>query len=213
MGKFIDLTGRTFGRWKVIERVDNDKFNRVCWLCECQCEKKTKKIIMAQYLTSGDSKSCGCLNHDNLIKRNTTHGKSKSKLYQTWKNIKKRIYNKNSPDYPDYGGRGINLYKEWEQFEPFMEWALSNGYKEGLTIERKNVNKDYCPENCCWIPMKEQAKNKRTSKQIEFNGQIHILSDWSKITNIPYKTLMKRIYKLNWSVEKALTTPPRKMSK
>ena len=116
-------------------------------------------------------------------------------------------------DNPDYGGRGINLYKEWEQFEPFMEWALNNGYKEGLTIERKNVNKDYCPENCCWIPMKEQAKNKRTSKQIEFNGQIHILSDWSKITNIPYKTLMKRIYELNWSVEKALTTPPRKMSK
>lgn len=122
--------------------------------------------------------------------------------------MKRRVLNPNNKGYQDYGGRGIKICDEWiSSFESFYAWAMNNGYKEGLTIERKNVNGDYCPENCCWITRKEQARNKRNTKWLEFNNERKTAKEWSKELGINYYTLMRRLNFYHWTVEKTLTTP------
>ena len=122
--------------------------------------------------------------------------------------MKRRVLNPNNKGYQDYGGRGIKICDEWiNSFESFYTWATNNGYKEGLTIERKNVNGDYCPENCCWINRKEQARNKRNTKWLEFNNERKTAKEWSKELGINYYTLMRRLNFYHWTVEKTLTTP------
>lgn len=96
----------------------------------------------------------------------------------------------------DYGGRGIKICDGWlKSYESFRDWAYSNGYKEGLTIERKDVNGNYEPSNCEWIPFEEQANNRRTTVWVEFNGEKHSLMEWSKKLNINYGTLHSRYYR------------------
>lgn len=210
MGKFIDLTGQTFGRLKVIERVENDKFNKVCWLCECQCEKKTKIIVTTGRLRRKDTQSCGCLHKEKFIAMSTKHGKRYSKLYNIWNNMKARTSNPNNDRYENYGKRGIKVCEEWAiDFSTFYDWAINNGYKEGLSIERKDVNGNYCPENCEWIQLKDQAKNKTNTHYIEYNNKTQSLTEWSKETGIPFDTLRARIVTLGWSIDKALETPAR----
>jgi hypothetical protein len=107
-----------------------------------------------------NTKSCGCLKHMPVLK----HGYSKTRIYKTWIGIKKRCFNKKSKSFVYYGGRGITMSNDWLEFENFRKWAESNGYTDNLTIERKNVNGNYEPNNCEWIPFSEQAKNKRPPK-------------------------------------------------
>lgn len=121
--------------------------------------------------------------------------------------MKRRVLNPNNIGYQDYGGRGIKICDEWLVYENFNNWAINNGYKEGLSIERKNVNGDYCPENCCWIARKEQASNKRNTKWLEFNNERKTAKEWAKEFGINYHTLMRRLNSYHWTVEKALTTP------
>jgi hypothetical protein len=127
-----------------------------------------------------------------------------------------RCYNKESNGYDNYGGRGIVVCDEWKNsYDSFKAWALSVGYDEGAnafdcTIERIDVNGNYCPENCCWKNIKEQANNKRTNHIVEYNGEKHTLSEWSEILSIPYTTLQSRICTYKWDVEKAFTTPSKK---
>ena len=210
MSKLKDLTGMTFGRWKVIERKGSDKYGYALWFCECQCENKTKKLIRSSALISGESKSCGCLQKELAIIQNTTHGKTNSHLYSIWRGMRDRIFNKNARCYKDYGGRGIEICEEWLNFENFYEWSINNGYQDGLTIERKDVNGNYCPENCKWATMKEQANNRRTNHFIEFNGKNQSMSYWAKEINIPYQTLKSRINSMGWEIERALTAPVNK---
>ena len=213
MSKLKDLTGMTFGRLKVIERVENHKNRHVMWLCECQCEEKTLRVVDSEHLLSGHTKSCGCLAREKSRERATTHGKHNTKIYKTWKNMKERVLNPNNTRYKNYGERGIKICDEWkDSFESFYNWAMNNGYKEGLTIERKNVNGDYCPENCEWITFEEQRHNKtkNSTHWIEYNGQKLTMKQWSELLNINYKTLENRINKYHWSIEKALTTPTKK---
>lgn len=210
MSKLKDLTGMTFGKWKVIERKGSDKYGYALWLCECQCEKRTKKLIRSSALISGESKSCGCLQKELAIIQNTTHGKTNSHLYSIWRGMRDRIFNKNARCYKDYGGRGIKICDEWLNFENFYEWSINNGYQDDLTIERKDVNGNYCLENCKWATMKEQANNRRTNHFIEFNGKNQSMSDWAKEINIPYQTLKSRINSMGWEIERALTTPVNK---
>ena len=121
--------------------------------------------------------------------------------------MKRRVLNPNNIGYQDYGGRGIKICDEWLVYENFNNWAINNGYKEGLSIERKNVNGDYCPENCCWIARNEQASNKRNTKWLEFNNERKTAKEWAKEFGINYHTLMRRLNSYHWTVEKALTTP------
>lgn len=141
------------------------------------------------------------------------HGMSNTPLYRAWDSMKARCYRKTTAPYKRYGGRGIKVCDEWKyDFIAFKDWALANGYVEGLSLDRIDVNGNYEPSNCRWVSMKEQENNKRNNFRIEYNGKTHTMSEWSDIMGIPPMVLQHR-FKRGWSVEKALTTKKRKYKK
>lgn len=203
MSKRIDLTGMQFGNWIVkdfigVREVGNSKVKKAFWLCECQCEKKTLREIPTDSLKSGNSKSCGCEKTKALVKRSTKHGfarrgKNGTGIYHVWYAMINRCKNKNDKRYIDYGGRGICVCDKWaDSFIAFKDWAFSNGYKEGLTIDRINNDGDYEPSNCRWTDYKTQANNKRGCRYVEIDGEIHTVMQWCEILDIPYSTVMGR---------------------
>lgn len=137
------------------------------------------------------------------------HGLSKTRLYRIWAGMKTRCSNKNRLAFADYGAKGISVCDEWKTFEPFHEWALRSGYEDNLTIERKDINIGYCPENCEWIPRGDQNKNTHRNVLVTFKGETMIVSDWARRTGLPVGRLSHRL-RCGWSVERALTTPLRK---
>lgn len=211
MGKLNNLTGMTFGRLQVIKRAGSNKNKQALWLCECQCEKKTKLIVIGSDLLRGHTQSCGCLQREIVCNIKTKHGQSFTALHNIWTNMKQRVCNKKCEAYQNYGGRGIKICDEWiNSFESFYTWATNNGYKEGLTIERKNVNGDYCPENCTWASKLTQTRNRRNTQQVYYKNELKPLSQWCDELNLPYNTIRARINTYHWSIEKAFTTPIRR---
>ena len=197
-----DLTGKRFGRLTVIEEAGRDKFKRVLWKCRCDCGNE----IVTAYgnLMNGDTKSCGCLAHDILMKRNVTHGDSHSRLYGIYKNMLTRCYTKSDGHYERWGGRGIKMCDEWKNdYLSFKAWAEANGYNDSLTIERIDNNGDYCPENCKWITLKQQARNKRNNRFLTYNGETKCLGEWCELYNIPRTTLWNRVDR-GWTPEECL---------
>ena len=150
-----------------------------------------------------------------LAKKNfTTHGKRNTRLYNIWCCMKKRCYNPNYTYYENYGGRGIKVYSKWRNdFESFYKWSMSHGYSDDLTLDRKNNDKGYYPFNCRWVNRRVQNSNSRNCHYLEYKGETHTISEWSNIVDIPMKTIHLRITRLNWSVERALTTPVQKHRK
>lgn len=137
--------------------------------------------------------------------RKTTHGQTNTKLYHIWTSMKKRCYNKNSQNYSHYGGRGIKICQEWrDDFMNFYNWAMNNGYKEGLTIDRTDVDKDYSPSNCQWANWKTQQRNRTNTRYITINDETRSLSEWCEILSLNYKRVYQRLYRDHWSIEKAL---------
>lgn len=155
-----NLVGKRFGKLTVIERAGESKSGNVKWLCECDCGNKT--IVVGSFLKNGNTRSCGC----GKIK----HREKDKRLYSVWANMKNRCYNPHDIAYHIYGGRGIRVCDEWRtDFDAFKSWAIENGYdKDALygkcTIDRIDVDGDYCPSNCRWVDMKTQAQNKRRRK-------------------------------------------------
>lgn len=208
MSNFQDLTGIKFNRLTVISRAENQGKNTT-WLCECDCG--IRKIVRASSLKNGVVQSCGCLYREKIGSLNRTHGDTGTKLYNAWLNMKARCYRPSAREYQNYGGRGITVCKEWkERYETFRDWAITHGYADNLTLDRKDVNGNYCPENCCWISNKEQQNNKRNNVVYEFNGEVKTLAQWAESIGISSNALKKRIRK--WGVAKALTTPKMKGS-
>lgn len=129
------------------------------------------------------------------------------RLWSIWNGMKRRCLRPNEPRYKDYGGRGITLAQEWLNFDNFAEWALSHGYTDELTIERIDVDGNYCPENCKWITRLEQCKNKRDTLWVMYHGKKVRLQDLAETAVVSYDTVHDRIYKRGWDIERALTTP------
>lgn len=123
----------------------------------------------------------------------------------------KRCHKPNFERYSDYGGRGIEVCLEWRNsFENFRDWAMENGYKENLTIDRIDTNGNYEPSNCRWSTYKVQGNNTRRNHFIEFNGECHTMAEWAEIKGMKLQTLSNRINQYGWTIEKALTEPVRK---
>ena len=165
MSKVKDLTGQTFGRLKVLERAGSNKYGRALWLCKCDCGKITVKT--GKLLLNGHCKSCGCGEYENRVNNVTSHRLSNIRLYTIWQGMKQRCYYPKHKDYHNYGGRGIKICKAWlNDFVNFYKWALDNGYRDDLTIDRIDVDGDYTPNNCRWATWREQRLNQRPIKRV-----------------------------------------------
>ena len=200
MSKFIDLTGKRFNKLTVLKRVPTD--NGVTrWECACDCGNTT--IVRGSNLKNGSVKSCGCLLH----KKHDTSHLSHTRLGGIYYGMKRRCTDPKDTAYNRYGGRGITVCNEWLISDNFFNWALENGYKDGLTIDRIDNNKGYSPENCRWVTPKEQANNRRSCVLITYNGKTQNLMQWCKELDLDYKLIHNRLYKLKWSFEKAVSEP------
>lgn len=203
MGRKVkDLTGMRFGKLTVLE-YDGIYNHKAHWKCKCDCGNITVK--KGWLLLAGKTRSCGCLAVNNTDQ--TTHGMSKTHLYGVWGTMKSRCYNPNSQRYSLYGGRGITVCEEWRNdFTAFVYWAMTNGYQEGMTLERKDNNGNYEPSNCCWTNQKAQCNNRRNNAVYTCNGKTLTLAQWAEETGINYGTLWSRLHRDGWSIERAVST-------
>lgn len=205
MSKVIDMISKKFGRLTVIEELQERKNGMIVYKCKCDCGKYTN--VRGVQLRNGTIKSCGCLNHEKITK----HGKYNTRLYNIYRSMITRCYNKHDKQhYKYYGGRGVKVCDEWlNDFMTFYDWAMSNGYRDNLTIDRIDVNGNYEPNNCRWITTYEQNKNRRCSIKIHYKGEIKSISEWIKTLNldVPYITINKRLLEYGYSVEDAFYTP------
>lgn len=203
--KLIDLTGNRFGRLVVVERGRHGR-GYSYWLCQCDCG--IEKEVSASSLKNGNTKSCGCLNREVAAASSTTfkstHGMSGTPIYIVYQSMIRRCNDPRIKAYPRYGGRGIRVCREWvESFEAFFEWASVNGYKHGLTIDRKDNNGNYCPSNCRWATMREQGNNRSNNRFVIIDGIKKTASQWAHAHNIPATRFLARL-NLGWDPVRAL---------
>lgn len=179
--KTKDLTGKRFGKLVALEKVKSQN-NKTVWKCQCDCGTIT--FVLTGNLNANRVHSCGCLRTDKLIERSTIHNQRHTHLYEVWKSMKQRCFNPKNKGYKNYGARGILVCEEWvHSFTSFYEWSMANGYKQGLTIDRIDNNKNYCPENCRWTDRITQANNSRWNKHIIIDGKDDTLANWIRYFN------------------------------
>lgn len=188
----VDLTGKRYGKLTVIEFVEA-RNKRSFWKVKCDCGNE--KIVRGDTLKV--IVSCGCVKKEQdainfNLKSKNNHGMTKHKAFSIWSAMMARCYNHNQKHYKDYGGRGIQVCEEWHDVKIFCKWADENGFEKGLSIERKDVNGNYCPENCCWIPRARQARNKRNTVRINYNGKEMPLIEVAEMLNLDQKKLLGR---------------------
>lgn len=205
MGQIEDLTGRKFGRLTVVEYAGSDNGHGSKWKCICDCG--STKVIRAKNLKGGVH-SCGCLNLEKLSQR-ATHGKTNTRIYRIWKQMRHRCHKPYSSGFVKYGRKGISVCDEWRNsFQAFYDWAMANGYTDELTIDRIDNAGNYEPSNCRWASIATQANNKSNNRHLTFNGKTQTIAEWSDEVGIRRATLYKRISD-GWTTERALTTKVR----
>lgn len=212
MSKSKVVFGEIYGRWTVTAdlgtKMDNGTYRT---LVQVRCECGEVKEQFYSVLKKGLSKSCGCLRkevcRDMRLNSEHKHDLSNHPIYQIWRGMKDRCLNPNSASYKRYGGRGITVCAEWiDDFLSFYSWALNNGWAKGLINDRRDNDKGYSPLNCRFVTPPVSARNTRRNNYIEFNGKRLVITDWATELGISTNSLKKRIYKLKWPLEKALTT-------
>jgi hypothetical protein len=194
MGQFVDITGKKFNRLLVLRASGRDKYGQAIWDCRCDCGNE---ITATGYqIRNGRIMSCGCYLHEITVERDTKHGKSGIRIYRIWSGMKTRCTNKNRKEYKHYGGRGITVCAEWkDNFLSFYEWAMSHGYRDDLTIDRKDNDGNYEPGNCRWIKKPLQVLNYSQNKNYIIEGEKKCLSEWCRVFGVPRKMVSFRIAK------------------
>lgn len=192
----IDLTGKKFGKLTVIKRDGSTADHKAKWLCECECGNETS--VSGCQLRNGKTTSCGCARRGNVV-----HGMSKTPTYKTWRDMRKRCNNPNATGYENYGGRGISVCKEWDDFMVFLRDMGER--PEGTTIDRIDVNGNYEASNCRWATQEQQNNNTRRTIKVTIDGVTKSLKQWSNTLGVNYKSVNSRVSVLGWSPIDALT--------
>lgn len=193
MQKAIDVPkGTRFGYWEVVEYEGfSEKRHNQILLCKCVCG--TLRGISFPELSSGRSKSCGCKRGEHVSANRNTHNMSNTRLYSIWRSMKGRCYYKAHKAYDNYGGRGITVCSEWrDNFEAFHDWAMANGYADNLTLDRRDNDKGYSPDNCRWATRIEQMRNRTITVFIEYKGKAKTIPEWAEELGMEAKTLYCR---------------------
>lgn len=197
-----DLTGQKINSLTILRRSDErggGKKPEVLWECQCDCGKIV--VVKSYSIISGHSKSCGC----KKIKHGYSH---KERLYETWKNMRRRCFDPKNKRWANYGGKGVTICKEWNDYSVFRSWAMENGYADNLTIDRKDADGNYCPDNCRWADAKTQANNVSRNRIIEHDGKKMTMSEFADYLGISYSALQHRMDR-NWDMESIVSTPQR----
>lgn len=197
-----DLTGMRFGNLTVIEFAGNNQYRASMWHCVCDCGNEI--ITRGEDLRSGKTKSCGCLVTTNHFK---THGESDTQLYRKWNSMLRRCEDPSYHAYKNYGGRGIEVCDDWHDFTIFRDWVNETRTDISLSLDRIDNDGNYSPDNCKWSTNQEQQNNKRNNLYFSLNDEVHTLSDWCRILNLPYSVIQSRITASGWSFEQAISTP------
>ena len=183
----LNLKGKRFGKLVAVKCVGRvGKSRHLSWLCKCDCGRE--KVVLGSSLIRGDTKSCGCLSW----RHGDSGHKGRSRLSRIWRNMRERCEKEYSSSYKWYGARGIRYCEEWGDYVKFKEWAIHNGYREDLTLDRIDVDGNYCPENCRWITYFEQARNRTNSHYVEYNGRKMIASDLAKELGVSFSAIVER---------------------
>ncbi len=213
MSAFQDLTGMVFGRWTVLKYSGNYRY-----LCRCECG--AEKLIRSDSLKSGQTKSCGCLSAEISRIIHEKYPKESRRLRSIYLSMMYRCYNQRSSRYQRYGGRGIRVCDEWtgeNGFDNFCRWSIANGYDPDatsaeMTIDRIDNDGMYCPANCRWTSRTKNIRNRSITAYFTYNGETKAVADWAEIFGVPYTVFYRRVIRLGWTVERAISIPvvPRK---
>lgn len=191
-----DLTGRVFGSWTVLQFSHRTESRKTFWRCRCACG--TEKAVRSDELTLGGStrcRECGKV-------ATGAHGRT---LYKAWHSLRQRCENPKHSDWRHYGGRGITVCERWRVFANFYA-DMYPTYQPGLTIDRRNVDGPYAPENCRWATREQQGRNKRNTRLVAFRGRAATVAEWGELVGIKADVIRHRLKKLGWPVERALIT-------
>lgn len=199
--RLIDLTGQHFGHWTVLHQAGNTPRGGALWMSRCDCGE-TRPVLGAD-LRAGKSVSCGCYNVDRLGTQRRTHGGSGTRLYNIWQQMRARCHQVSNPRYKEWGGRGITICPEWNDFPTFRDWALSAGYRDDLSIERVDVNGNYEPSNCTWADAATQSANRNYTQKAP-DGQLWLHK--ARANGISGRTFHVR-KSAGWPEEQAATWP------
>jgi hypothetical protein len=189
--------GTKFNRFTILrfetQTVGTGTGTKTFAICRCDCGEQ--RAVALTILRRGGQKSCGCLQREVVGSMRRTHGMSTTNLYKVWATMVMRCTNPAVAAYINYGGRGISVCAEWRNFEPFCDWALANGYKRGLTIDRIDNDSGYRPDNCRWATRKQNANNKRSNRFLEHAGKRMTVAQWADLLNIPISCINRRLHR------------------
>ena len=198
-----DITGARYGLLTVVRYEGRAKNGHSLWLCKCDCGRET--IVSRSNLQGGRQVSCGCKRRKQASEMNLTHGGKHTRLYSIWTNMITRTTNPKGTAYHRYGGRGIIMCPEWRNsFQTFKNWALANGYADGLTIDRIDNDGIYEPSNCRWITWQEQFNHRSNSRLVTYQGEKLTIAQWAEKLYIS-KTMLYQRFEAGWPAERALT--------
>ncbi|MEL4106849.1 hypothetical protein AAFA46_08455 [Oscillospiraceae bacterium WX1] len=187
--------GQKYGRLSVLEVTGKDASGHVRALCRCECGKT--KVVRVSHLTGGKVKSCGCLSGartleqvERLVTDSHKHGGTGSRLYRIWDHMRRRRKKSEKNPCADV----VTVCTEWERFDGFRAWAVESGYRDDLTLGRRDNDTGYDPENCVWIPLADQQSRRRNNVRLEYNGQLVTIAEASRLTGINRQTLADRLH-------------------